>query len=153
MFIAVPPVTDPEALIDCGTFLPAIDPAQARARMRIDGTVTPERLREALVEAASSVADELTAWMDAKAIEGYATLAEVPAGTIDGASALVHRFHRAVRCLATAELIERMRDYDSTNDGHLEADKLNPTIDELRRDARWAISDITGQRRTTVELI
>lgn len=153
MFIAVPPVADPEAPIDCGTFLPAVYPAEARERMRIDGTVTPERLRAALVEAASSVADELTAWVESKAIEGYASLADVRASTIDGTSALVHRFHRAVCCMASAELIERMRDYDSTNDGHLQADKLTPTIDELRRDARWAISDIVGQRRSTVELV
>lgn len=153
MFIAVPPVANPEAPIDCGTFLPAIDPTDARARMRIDGTVTPERLRSALVEAVTNVADELAAWAEARAIEGYTTLAEVPAATIDGGSALVHRYHRAVRCLATAELIERMRDYDSTNEGHQQADKLSPTIDELRRDASWAINDIRGQRRTTVELI
>lgn len=152
-FIAVPPAAAAEDIIDCGSFLPAVDPAAARLRMRLDGTVTPERLREALVEGASTVADALDAWAEAKALEGYATLADVPAGTIDGGSALVHRYHRAVRCLAAAELIERMRNYDTTNDGHLEADKLAPTIDELRRDAHWAINDIRGERRTTVELI
>lgn len=152
-FIAVPPAAAAEAPIDCGTFLPPVDPAAARQRMRLDGTVTPERLREALVEAASAVADALDDWAEAKALEGYATLAAVPARQIDGASAHVHRYHRAVRSIAAASLIERMRNYDTTNDGHLEADKLTPTIDELRRDAHWAINDILGIQRTTVELI
>lgn len=151
--IAVPPVTAYESAIDCGDFLPAIVPADARLRMRIDGTVSTERLRSALIEAAGTVADELDAWVEARVIEGYATLGEVPARTVDGESLLVQRYHRAVRCLASAELIERMRDYDTTNEGHQQADKLIATIEDLRRDARWAISDIVGRTRSTVELI
>ncbi len=151
--IAVPPAPASELPIDCGAFLPAIDIAAARAAMRIDGAVTKERLRAALVTAALSVADELSQWIADQQAAGHATLADVQAPVIDGVSAHVHRFIVAVRCTAAAELIERMRDYDTTNEGHLNADKLAPAIDELRRDARWAISDILGIRRTTVELI
>lgn len=152
-FIAVPPAAAIEEPIANGDFFPEIDPAEARKRMRLDGTVTPERLREALVEGAITVNADLDAWRLVQIAAGYATLAAVPAPEIDGASAHVHRYQRAVRCHAAANLTERMRDYDSTNDGHLQADKLDLTIDNLRRDARWAVSDILGKGRTTVELI
>ena len=33
------------------------------------------------------------------------------------------------------------------------ADDLTPSIDELRRDQRWAIRDLKGESRVTVELI
>jgi hypothetical protein len=65
----------------------------------------------------------------------------------------VHRYRRAVYSTAGAELAERYRGFDATGSGNANADQLTPTIDEYRRDARWAISDILGLGRTTVELI
>jgi hypothetical protein len=58
-----------------------------------------------------------------------------------------------VYCTAGAELAERYRGLDTTGTGQSAADQLTPVIDEYRRDARWAISDILGLTRTTVELI
>ncbi|WP_442965592.1 head completion/stabilization protein [Pseudomonas sp. RIT-PI-r] len=43
--------------------------------------------------------------------------------------------------------------YDSTNSGNQNAEELTPSIDELRRDQRWAVRDFLGLGRTTVELI
>ena len=155
-FIAVPPTSPTEATITAGPFLPALDVAATRAAMRIDGTVTPERLRAALVEGIAHVADQLADHIEGWQATGYTTLGDVPVRglqEIDGLPANVHRYLRAVRCWASAELIERMRDYDSTNEGHLNAEKLATTVDDLRRDARWAINDISGRARNTVELI
>lgn len=152
-FIAIPPNPTPEDDIDCGAFFPAINPATARAALRLDGTVTAERLSEALITAAISVMSELQAWASEQVDAGYATLADVPAAAVAGTSAHVHRWRRAVHSLAGASLTERLRDFDATNEGHQQADKLTATIDELRRDARWAISGILGISRSTVELI
>lgn len=151
--IAVPPDDDAEDEIECGDFFPAIKPEDARAAMRLDGNVTADRLRHALVAAAAGVMEELQAWADTQAEAGHATLADVPGPLIDGQKVRVHHWHRAVYCTAAAELTERMRDYDSTNEGHQQADKLVETIDNLRRDARWAISAILGRSRNTVDLI
>lgn len=151
--IAIPPAPAAETAIDCGPFLPAITPTQARAAMRLDGTVTPDRLRTALVTAALAVAGELRGWIEQQQAAGHATLADVPAPRIDGQSAHVFRWQHAVRCLAAAELLERHRNYDSTNEGDREADRLAPQIDDLRRDARWAINDLRGIPRSTIELI
>lgn len=152
-FIAVPPNPSPEADIDCGAFFPAISPVGARAALRLDGTVTKERLREALVTAALSVMGELQTWADGQIAAGRTTLADVPGVEVDGIKAPVHRWYRAVHSLAGASLTERLRDYDTTNEGHQQAEKLTDTIDELRRDARWAISGILGIGRCTIELI
>jgi integrase len=55
--------------------------------------------------------------------------------------------------MAAAWLIERYRTIDATATGDRKAEAENLGVDDLRRDARWAISDLTGVGRTTVELI
>ncbi|MBT1538284.1 head completion/stabilization protein [Ralstonia solanacearum] len=134
-------------------FFPDIDVDQARAAMRLDGTVTPERLRAALVDAALSVNDELAPWKARQLTAGFTALGAVPAQWIDGQSPHVHRYLRAVHCTAAAWLIERYRSFDATAAGDRKAETENTSVDDLRRDARWAIGDIAGAPRTTVELI
>ena len=85
--------------------------------------------------------------------EGHATLAEVPAEQINEVSQLVHLYQRAIYAATGAEICERYRSYDSTNSGNQNADEISPSIDELRRDQRWAVRDFLGINRTTVELI
>lgn len=153
-FVTTAPTTpEQEPPIANGDFWPEIDPAQIREAQRIDTTITPERLRAALIEAMAAANGELEAWRLLQVAAGHATLAAVPGTEIDDESIHVHRYRRAVGCLAKANLIERYRDYDTTARGDRKADVLADPIDDLRRDARWAISDILGVGRTTVELI
>lgn len=155
-FIASAPVPTPPqpgGTIDNDGFFPDIDVDQAYAAMRLDGTVTLERMRAALVEAVLSVNDELAAWKTAQQAAGFANLVDVPAAKVDGKSAHLHRYLRAIHCNAAAWLTERYRTIDATAAGDRKAEAENLGVDDLRRDARWAISDITGARRTTVELI
>lgn len=139
--------------IKSGSFWPELNPATARAAMRLDGTVTAERLRGALIEAIANVNSQLTDWRHAQQAAGVTSLAEAPADEVDGQSIQVQRWLRAVQCLAAANLTERYRSFDSTTAGHKQADELDTTIDDLRRDSNWAISDITGRPRTAIELI
>ncbi len=134
-------------------FFPDVDVDHACAAMRLDGTVTPERLRAALVEAVLSVNDELAAWKAGQVAAGCGALAAVPAQQIDGHSWHAHRYRRAVYCTATAWLIERYRSFDATATGDRKTEVESTSVDDLRRDARWAISDISGAPRSTVELI
>jgi len=135
---------------------PDVGSAKARDILRLDGTVTEARLVDALVSAIGSTNAELADW---RALQlnangaAYATLADVPAPAINGVSRLVDLYQRAVRCLAGAHLVERYRNFDVTDSGQKKADEQTPSIDELRRDARWAIRDILGVARSTVELI
>lgn len=153
-FIATGDPTAPaEAVLVNDGFFPDIDPADLRKIERLDGTVTYERLLSALIDAITSVNGELAAFKAAQVLAGHATLAAVPADTINNVSVKVHRYKRAVFSLAKADLTERYRDYDSTNAGNKKADQMETPIDDMRRDARWAISDILGIGRNTVELI
>lgn len=151
--VSVPASAHPPATIDPGAFWPEIDPAAIRAAQRIDETITGERLTEALYEAIATVNGELRAWKEGQLAAGIATLAEIEAERIDDTTIPVFRYRRAVGCLAKALLLERYRDYDSAARGDRKAEALTDPIDDLRRDARWAISDILGLGRSTVELI
>lgn len=152
-FLASAPVQSGQNLIGNDGFFPDIDVDAALAAMRQDGTVTAERLRGALVEGVLSVNDDLASWRTDQLAGGYATLGAVPAPLVDGKSAHVHRYLRAVYCEARASLIERYRDYDATAAGDRKAEALMQAVEDLRRDARWAISDIAGRPRSTVDLI
>jgi len=134
-------------------FFPDIVMADARQIMRIDGTVTSARLRHALIEAMATVNDALDGWKQQHTAAGRANLAAVPCTILDGVSRNLHRYRRAVYCTARANLIERYRDFDNTNEGNKRAEDMESAIGDLRRDALWATNDILGLYRTTVELI
>ncbi|REE92648.1 head completion/stabilization protein [Cupriavidus plantarum] len=152
-FFASAPAASGQNVIANDGFFPDIDVDAATAGMRQDGTVTAERLRAALAEAALSVNQDLSAWRALQTEAGYATLAAVPSPQIDGQPAHVHRYLRAIYCETRAGLIERYRDYDATAAGDRKAEALMQAVEDLRRDARWAVSDIVGRSRSTVELI
>lgn len=146
-------IASAEAAIENDGFWPAIDPVALRQRIRLDGSIAAERLRAAVVNAVMAVNDELAVWKQTQRDAGIRRLEDVPADRIDGTSRLQQLYLRAVTCATAAEVAERYRAYDSTAAGHQRADDLTPSIDELRRDVRWAIRDFLGAPRMTVELI
>ncbi|OHX20447.1 head completion/stabilization protein [Chromobacterium sphagni] len=147
------PIANDGQPIKAAYFWPEIDPAHARAAMRLDGTVTAPRLRHALVEAVAGVNQELSGWRQIRTAAGASQLAEVAAEQIDGESVLVQRWRRAVYATTAAELAERYRSFDTTGAGRQRADDLDSTADDLRADARAAIRAILAVGRATVELI
>lgn len=153
MIIPAPTPTAEETPIVSSAFWPEIDPGNIRAAHRIDNTVTPERLRHALIEAIASTNAALLVFRQSMQALGAATLADVEAETIDDQSILVLRYQRAVGSLAKALLLERLRDFDTTGKGERRAETAPDTIDDCRRDHLHAIADIAGKQRTTIELI
>lgn len=153
MIVQAPGTPAIEPPIAIGAFWPDIDPFEIREAQRLDNTVTPARLRPALIEAASTTIEALAAWKIAQIELGYTTLAAVPSDEIDGATIIEHRFKRAVGSLAKALLMERYRDFDATAKGDKRADALTDPIDDCRRDHLNALADITGRPRCTIELI
>jgi len=150
-FTATGAVT-PQPAIHTDGFWPALEPGIIRAQMRLEASISNDRLRHAMIAAAASINDELAAWAASWRFNGY-RLIDIPAPQIDGKSRYELLYQRAIACATAAELTERYRTHDATHSGHQHADALTPSIDELRRDQRWAIRDIKGQTRTTVELI
>lgn len=147
-----PPQVDETDVINDG-FFPNIGPAAVREAARITESITPARLRAAILGAIMTVEIDLRAFAAASIAAGHTTLAAVPAPQLDGQSVQLIRYHRAVALYAKAELIDRHRDFDTTSAGGSQADELTPTIGELRRDAMHAIRDLLGTTRTVVDLI
>ncbi len=135
--------TNDETII-VGDWWPNIDVAAAREVIRISGTVTPTRLVEALQNAVWAVNEELSTWAAARQA--------VDADIMDD-ERLVGLYRRAVYHYAKAELIERYRDLDMTNAGSSRAEDKADAADDARRNLRWAISDILGRPRITVEAL
>lgn len=143
----------PEPVVKNDGWFPDIDPATVRAEAKIRDSVLPARLRKAIVGAVISVGNNLETWAAARGAEGHRTLAAVPSKEIDGTSRLVILYLRAVTASAKAEIVETYRDTDLTGQGDRKVEDLEPSVDELRRDATQAIRDIMGRTRTRIELI
>ncbi|MDG9854108.1 head completion/stabilization protein [Pseudomonas nitroreducens] len=139
--------------INSDEFWPGIDVDALRDDMRIGADVSPAKLETAVVAALLNVNRQLSEWQALQQDQGYTTLSQVPAKQVAGKSALVLHYQRAVRCATAAELLERYRGYDTTTVGNQNAEERTPTIDEYRRDLSWALSDLVGRSRSTVELI
>lgn len=152
-FIANAPTSPAEGEIDSSPFWPAISLPDLRDTVRLDGTVTTARLKHAVIDAITSVNRDLADWRRAREAEGVATLAAVPCEVINGESAHLHSYRRAVYAMTRANLLERYTDYSATGDGVKGADAKIISSDDLYRDARFAIRDILGTTHITVALI
>lgn len=156
-FIAIapsstPPAPNPSGTIQNDGWFPDIPLNEARESLRTDGTVTDTRLRDALVAAIIQVNTELAAWKVGRIAAG-ATDLNSDGDHIGGRSIRATLYRQAVFRLAHADLTERYRDFDSTKSGTDTAEKTDPTADDDRRAARWALNDLKSTPRTTIELI
>ena len=155
-FVATPPVApadDPQDSIANDGWFPEVSVAAVRNASRLDGTVTPQRLRRALVKAMSSINRQLGDYKAAQQADGKASLAAVAADDkLDGQPRLVMLYLDAVMSSAKADLIEHYRDFDADGSNHRLQDNA-PSIDEERRNAQWAVRDILGQTHIVAELI
>ncbi len=151
-----PPITE-EPVVQNNGWFPDINPADLRATCRLDGTVTAARLRHALLDAMASVNSELAEWAGAQQLSGHLSMADVPAPSIGGTTVKVQQYLRAVYAAVQADMAEAYREIDVTPQSAGKAarvtDKIDLKVDEHRRNMRWAISDILGRRRSTVDLI
>lgn len=145
--------TPVEPHITNAPFFPAIDPADFRASVRQDATITPERLKAALLYAMNEVNGELTDYVNTQLVAGFGALEFVPSSKLNGESRLVQCYRRAVYALTKAALLEHYRDFDATRSGQQRAEEQPDPDTCYRREARWAIADLIGKPRTTVELI
>lgn len=134
-------------------FWPNIDAAHLRERQRIGSNVTNARLEEAAVAAMISVNRELRTLKLRYMALGHDTLEAVPADKINNESELVHTYRRAIYSEASAEVAERYRTYSATEAGAAKGEAEDQTADDYRRDKRFAIRDLLGISRTTVELL
>lgn len=124
-----------------------------RESMRVDSVTTAARAEHALIDAMATVNDWLFDFQVVQVDAGMAKLKDVPLRRGMFAGYYAFKYLRAVWSLAKANLIDRQRDSDTTKRGIDRAEQLDTTADDLRRDAQWAVSDIIGRNRSTIELI
>ena len=153
----VPPAGAADAsIVTNDRWFPDIELAHFRSQARIRDSVTVDRQRGAIIGAIMTVGNDLVAWAAARRTAGAASLAtviDVPNLVLDGEPALIHLYRRAVYAYAKADLVERYRDIDTTTAGLRKSEDLDASVEELRRDGTWAVRDMLGHTRTTVELI
>jgi len=133
-------------------FWPDIALDALRAATRLTGNVTPARLRAATIEAMLDVNAQLAIAKARWVGQGWTSAADV-GDTVAGASAIVHRYLRAIASTVQADLAEKYRDWDTTRAGDYRADVESIAADDFRRNAQWAIADLLGRPRNVVALI
>lgn len=152
-FIAPQKATGTPDIIPNNSFWPDVDLAKFRSVMRVDGTVTPERLRQVVLTAMAEVNAELYPWRERQELAGHNGLADVPAEKLAGVSVRLHHYENAVWCWTRAVLNERYQDFDATASAVKRGEELNDASGDLWRDARWAVSRVQDMPHCTVELI
>ena len=152
-FIAPQKATGTPDIIPNNSFWPDVDLTKFRSVMRVDGTVTPERLRQVVLTAMAEVNAELYPWRERQELAGRNSLADVPAERLAGVSVRLHHYENAVWCWTRAVLNERYQDFDATAAAAKRGEELNDASGDLWRDARWAVSRVQDMPHCTVELI
>lgn len=152
-FVAPEKATGTPEIIPNNSFWPDIDLATFRSVMRVDGTVTPQRLKQVVLTAMAEVNAELYPWREQQELRGFNSLANVPAEELAGRSVRLHQYENAVWCWARAVLNERYQDFDATAAAAKRGEELEDATGDLWRDARWAISRVQNAPHCTVELI
>ncbi|UVC28827.1 head completion/stabilization protein [Pantoea sp. SOD02] len=152
-FVAPEKATGTPEIIPNNSFWPDIDLATFRSVMRVDGTVTPQRLKQVVLTAMAEVNAELYPWREQQELRGFNGLADVPSEQLAGRSVRLHHYENAVWCWARAVLNERYQDFDATAAAAKRGEELEDATGDLWRDARWAISRVQNAPHCTVELI
>lgn len=134
-------------------FFPNFLVADFRTAVRLQDTVTDERVVRALTTAMMDVNRELSAWKDAQVVLGYNTLAEVPAQNYGTVTEYQHYYTNAVYSKAKAELVEFYNDSDTTDEGLRRFIGFLPAGEAYLRESKEAIRNILGESHLTVELI
>lgn len=148
-----PPAAEQEPAIDNDGWFPDIEPAAVREQARLDGTVTPARLRQAILGAMVDVNEQLAVYKLQRQTEGIDSLAAVPGPDLGDERVWLIHYRQAILSHVQAALAEINRSFDTTGAGDKKAEPLEQTADQHRRNLHWAIAAICARPRTTVELI
>ncbi|MGK0735865.1 head completion/stabilization protein [Yokenella regensburgei] len=148
--VVIPAPETGEAVIKNTFFFPDVDPKRVRELMRLEQTVSPARLRNAIKTGMAETNAELYDYRARQMAAGFTQLTDVPAEEIDGENQRVFHYLSAVTAMATATLYERYRGVEATGKGDKKADSVETTIDDLWRDMRWSVARLQDKPRCIV---
>lgn len=158
---ANPPAKDAEGVIGNDGFFPDIDRERMREELRLDGTVTIERLAPAIEAAMWAVNAELREWQAEQLSQGHATLAAVPAPTMGAGdqaeSVKLKQYRRAIYFHVQAQLAEAYRDMSTLPQGAGREARVTSAIeiriDGFNQQLRWAVADLQDKSRVIAALL
>ena len=139
-FSATSPVIDTNVK-NLHPFFPDLSTKEFADASRLDGSVTPERMKQALLFAMAKVNRELDSLRFPQVLPIFRSLSEYDDRLQTNN---VFLYKTAIWNEARAKLTEHYRDFDSTSDSTKRGDLLTPQIDAYRRDVRHAINLILG---------
>lgn len=146
------PTEIPDEQLSNNGFFPDVSLLELRNAMRIDGTVTNERLKHATIEAMHTVNKDLKPLRQVNG-QPIFELTDLNDDMLNGEYVIEYQYKRAVYCLAVANLYERYRSFETTKEGHDKSDELLETAGDLRRDYHHIVRDMLGENRIIAELI
>jgi hypothetical protein len=147
-FVANGNNTPSQIQIKSDPFYPIILLDQIREIVRIDGAVTNERLKQAIIEEVLDI-NRLLVSLKAKA----SILSELSTVQINDQPDTDFLYLSAVANGVAAKVNENYRNYDCSNSGAKRADQAECTVDDYRRNKQWAIQHLLGENHSVVELI
>lgn len=134
--------------ISTNAFFPDVSINDIRDIVKIDGSVTDARLKQAIFEEIIDVNRLLVSL-----IQPDTNLTQLSKNKVNEKTDTEILYFSAISNGVAAKVCEKYRGYDSTNTGNKRADDLTLTIDEYRRNKHWAIQQLLKQNQTTIELI
>lgn len=142
-----PPIAD--AVANDGWF-PSMSIDDTRAILNVTTTITPVRLRDAIIGGMLSINRQLRSW---KLKTGADALDQVPQAMIGTTGELVEIYRRAVRAETAAILCDYYDTLSATDGGRKREETQEAPADHHRRIATHCVRDILGKGRTKVRLI
>lgn len=145
------PIADIAAIPNCA-FWPSVNPADMRSCHRLDGTVTPARLADAIRLAMRETNRILATFEAEHAADGIASHAAIPTAPWMTATHYADCYRSAVYSAAHAWLLLGYLDLSATAAASPSEEKAG-AADGFLRQARCAVAEILGRPHSTVELI
>lgn len=147
-FVANGNNTPSQIVIKSDSFYPNIALDHIREIVRIDGAVTGDRLKQAIIEEVIDVNRLLKSLKDKAAL-----LSDLSTTQINDQPETDFLYLSAIANGVAAKINENYRNYDSSNAGGKKAEEAELTVDDYRRNKQWAILQLLGENHTVVELI
>lgn len=149
-FIPTPPVQDEVTIIN-EDFYPDISLNDLRASVRIDQVIENSQLAYIVRNAVIVINDKLALWKSEKLLAGYNSIDSIPDNGV--AFRLERLYLQAIYQHAKYDLLQNYRDYDSSHQGHDNADNMQGRLDHCLRQMDAALTALMGKKPTRVVLI
>lgn len=137
-------VPEGKDIIDCDDdFYPSLSLSDFRKFMRVDDTVSLDRIIEQMHMAIMMINHDISGW---RSQQTAATLAVIGTDKL-------RAYRMAVYNRTKALIIENYRDIDTTGDGHAKADAMESRIDTYLQRSREMQRIVIASSRTTIKLV